>query len=156
MAGLNRVQLIGNLVANAVTRLTQTGTPVTSFRIACNERFYSNDKQQERVEFVSLVMWGKRGQALCKYLLKGQQVFVQGRLQSRSYTGQDGVTRYVTEVVVGPSDADFQLLGRPGGQQSPPPSSPSVKGKEEKDEFAASTSSSFGEGGEGEDEEVPF
>jgi len=119
---------MGNLVADAEVRYTQTGQPVTSCRIACNERFFSNNTQQERTEFFNLVMWGRRGPGLVKAgaLGKGQALYVQGRLQNRSFTGQDGNTRYVTEVVVGPTDADFQLLGRRGTQSqgAPPPDAP--------------------------------
>jgi len=122
MAGLNTIQLMGNLVANADTRYTQTGQPVTSMRIACNERYYSNGETKERTEFVSLVLWGKRGEALnrAEALQKGQSLFIQGRLQTRSWKAQDGTNRYTTEVVVGNRDQDLQLVARRGSQVNPP------------------------------------
>lgn len=123
MAGLNKWTGMGNLVANAETRYTQSGQPVTSARIACNERYYSNGQNKERTEFVNLVMWGKRGEALNnkECLQKGQSLFVSGRLQTRSWEAQDGSKRYTTEIVVGNRDEDFQLLARRGSQVSAQP-----------------------------------
>ena len=126
MAGLNKVTLMGNLVANSETRYTQTGQAVTSMRIACNERYYSNGETKERTEFINLVLWGKRGEALNKAeaLQKGQSLYVEGRLQTRSWKAQDGSNRYTTEVVVGNRDQDLQLLARRGSQVAAPPTAP--------------------------------
>lgn len=128
MAGKNRWDGAGNLVANAEIRYTQSNQPVTSFRLACNERFYSNGEQRERTEYVNCVLWGKRGPAMVAagLLNKGQGLLVEGRLQSRSYphktaTMPDGtpVKMYVTEVVIGNTDGALQLIGRGGSQTQP-------------------------------------
>jgi single-strand DNA-binding protein len=113
---------MGNLVSDAETRYTQSAQPVTSFRIACNERYFSGGEQRERVEYVNCVIWGKRGEALSKAecLSKGQGLFVEGRLQTRSYE-VEGVKKFVTEVVIGTKDSDLQLLGRRGSQMKSSP-----------------------------------
>jgi single-strand DNA-binding protein len=120
MAGLNEVKLMGNLAANAEFRNTQSGQPVTSFRIICNERYYSQKegKTKERAEGVNCVLWGKRGKGLydAECLQQGQSLYVSGRLQTRSYKAQDGTIRYVTEVVVGNLNECIQLLSRRGSQ----------------------------------------
>lgn len=134
MAGLNSVRLIGNLVANAEVRYTQTNQPVTSCRLACTETYFSRGEKKERTEFVNAVIWGKRGQALVKAncLNKGQSLYVEGHLQTRSWDDQKGNKRYTTEVVVGLSDQALQLLGRRREAQNtpqddaPPPSDADV------------------------------
>ena len=142
MAGLNKVQLMGNLTKHAEVRHTQAGQPVTSLRIACNERYYAAGENRERVEYVNCVIWGKRGEAMVgkELLLKGQGLFIQGRLQTRQYKDQTGADRWTTEVVVGVKDEDLQLIGggARGSQTSaappdaPPPSEADAPG----DDFA--------------------
>lgn len=143
MAGLNKWTGLGNLVANAETRYTQSGQAVTSMRIACNETYFSNNEKKERTEFVNLVLWGKRGPAMAKAncLNKGQQLFVRGRLQTRSYEAQDGSgKRWVTEIVVGNSSEDLQLLGArrnapEAPEDTPPPPSDSDVPQDSGDDF---------------------
>jgi single-strand DNA-binding protein len=122
MAGRNHVTLMGNLVADAETRVTQTGRLVTSFRVAANERLFLNGDVKESVFFGNCVIWGKRGEALVKKecLLKGQPVYLEGRLNNRSWTDGEGVTRYATEIIVGSGGSEFQLLSRGPGRQSSP------------------------------------
>lgn len=97
--GLNRVTLVGNLAADAELKFTQGGQAVAKMRVAVNESFAGKDGQrQERVEWVTCVMWGKRAEALNKYLTKGKQVCIEGRLQTRSWEDKDGNKRYATEV----------------------------------------------------------
>jgi len=127
MAGLNRQELMGNLVADAELRYTQTGKAVTSFRIGVNETYFSNGEKKERASFHNIVLWGKRGEGLTKAeaLKKGQSIYVVGRTQHRAWENQEGVTKYMTEVVVGNNSEDLQLLARRGSQvpANPPPHS---------------------------------
>lgn len=109
--GLNKVQLIGNLAADAELRTTQTGANVCKFRLACNESWVKDGEKQDKTEWVSCVLWGKRGQALAQYLAKGKTIYVEGRLQTSSYE-KDGVKHYRTEVNV----SEVILLGG-GGQR---------------------------------------
>jgi single-strand DNA-binding protein len=116
MAGLNRVMIIGNLGRDPELKYSQAGTAVCSLNLATSEKWKDKEgNQQEKTEWVRAVSFGKQAEVLEKYLSKGSQVHIEGRLQTRSYE-KDGQTHYVTEVVV----KDFVFLG--GGQkQSPGP-----------------------------------
>ena len=124
--GLNRVTLIGNLGQEPELRVTQGGQAILNLRIATTESFVNRDRErQERTEWHTVVMWGKRGEALSKFLSKGSRICVEGRLQTRSWEAQDGGRRYTTEVVA----TNILLLGtRAGGgggardEGAPPPS----------------------------------
>lgn len=123
--GLNRVTLIGNLGQEPELRYTQGGQAVLNLRIATTESFVNRDRErQERTEWHTVVMWGKRGEALAKFLSKGSRICVEGRLQTRSWEAKDGGKRYTTEVVA----TNILLLGgRSGGggsyDEGPPPPS---------------------------------
>lgn len=115
MNGLNKVNLIGNVCADGELRFTQSGTPVLNFRVAVNTRYKSEDEWKERAEFVNLVLWGKRGEALSKILTKGTPVFIDGELRSSSWEDkEDGKKRYKTEVNVN----DVILLGGKRGSDN--------------------------------------
>lgn len=99
---MNSVQLMGNLAKDVELRYTQTGKPVATFTVAATNVYKDpNGDAKEFTAFVNCVAWGKNGEYMSQFM-KGQKVFVQGRLQTRSYEAQDGTKRYVTEVV-----ADF-------------------------------------------------
>ena|SRR3990167_10786468 len=105
---MNSVALIGNLGADAEVRYTGDGTPVANFRMATNE-FFKNSagENQKRTQWHRVVLWGKSAETLGQYLVKGKQVAIQGRLQTRVYDDKDGNKRYVTEVVA----RQVELLG---------------------------------------------
>lgn len=97
--GLNRVTLLGNLGADPELRVTAGGQAVLKLRLATTETYLDrNNTRQERTEWHSVTLWGKRGEALAKFLTKGERLFVEGRLQTSSYE-KDGEKRYRTEVV---------------------------------------------------------
>jgi single-strand DNA-binding protein len=111
MAGINKVILVGNLGADPETRYTQSGSPVTNLRIATSERWTSRDGQpQERTEWHRVVTFGRLAEHCRDYLSKGRQVYVEGRIQTRSWDDRDGNKRYTTEVVA----QTVQFLGRGG------------------------------------------
>ena len=112
MASLNKVFLIGNLTRDPELRYLPSGTAVATFTVAVNRTYtlQSGEKKQE-VTFMPIVVWGKRGETCGEYLNKGSSVFVEGRLQSRSWQGQDGTKRNTVEVVAD----NVQFLGRPRG-----------------------------------------
>ena len=100
MAGLNKVMLIGNLGADPEMRYTADGNAMTSFRVAASRNYTTPDgERREETEWFSVVAWRKLAEQCSQYLQKGRQAYVEGRLQTRSWEGQDGQTRYKTEVI---------------------------------------------------------
>lgn len=100
MDGLNKVMVIGNLGTDPELRYTPSGSAVTNFRIACN-RSYRNttgDRVQQ-TEWFTVVCWMSLAEFVGQYLRKGRKVYVEGRLQNRQWTGDDGQVRHVTEIV---------------------------------------------------------
>ena len=99
-SSLNKVMLIGNLGADPEMRFTPSGTPVTTFRIAVN-RVYNppEGERKEETEWFSIVTWNRLAETCNQYLTKGQKVYVEGRLRTRSWDGQDGQKHYRTEVI---------------------------------------------------------
>lgn len=95
MASLNRVEIIGNVGSEAEMRFTPSGKPVTSFSVAVNSKFGGT----ETTEWFNVISWGKLAETCNQYIQKGQQVYVEGRLQTRKWEGQDGATHNKTEVV---------------------------------------------------------
>ena len=100
MSGLNKCQFIGNLGADPEMRFTASGCPVTAFNLACS-RIFSNaeGRRQEETEWVSVTTWNKQAEICNQYLTKGAQVYVEGRLHTRSWDGQDGQKHHRTEVI---------------------------------------------------------
>src|SRR6185295_7513166 len=97
--GLNKVLLLGNLGADPELKVTQGGQAILKLRLATTESYLDrNNTRQERTEWHSVTLWGKRGEALAKFLQKGERIFVEGRIQTSSYE-KDGEKRYRTEVV---------------------------------------------------------
>ena len=112
MASLNKVMIIGNLGRDPEMRYTANGQALATFSVACNRRYTTNEgEQREEVEWVRVVCWRRLAEIAGQYLQRGSQVYVEGRLQTRSWEDQEGQTRYMTEVVAD----NFQMLGRRGG-----------------------------------------
>lgn len=96
---LNRAQLIGNLTRDPEMRQTSTGKTVCSFSVATNSVWKdSSGQKQEKAEFHNIVAWGKLAEICGQYMTKGKKVYVEGRIQTRDWTGEDGVKRYRTEI----------------------------------------------------------
>jgi len=95
MQGLNRVELIGNLGRDPELRHTSGGNPVVNLRLAVNTGFGEN----QRVDWFTVIAWNKLAEICNQYLSKGARIFVEGRLQIRQWEGDDGQTRYATEIV---------------------------------------------------------
>jgi len=109
MAGVNKVILIGNLGADPEVRYTPNGTPVATFTLATNERWVTrNNEEGKRTEWHRVVAWGKLAERCKEFLVKGKQVYIEGRIQTRSWEDQEGQKRYRTEVVA----SNMLLLGR--------------------------------------------
>jgi single-strand DNA-binding protein len=98
---LNKAQLIGNLTRDVELRYTPSGTPVATIGLATNRSWTdSTGQKQEETEFHRLVAWNKLAELCNQLLFKGRKVFVEGRLQTRKWTGQDGQERQTTEIVI--------------------------------------------------------
>lgn len=98
---MNSVQLMGNLARDPEVRYTQSGKAVATFNVAATNTFTSSDGEaKEQTAFINCVAWGKLGEAVGNYR-KGNRLFVEGRIQTRSYETQDGQKKYVTEVIAG-------------------------------------------------------
>jgi len=109
---LNKVMLIGNLTRDPELRYIPSGQAVTTFTIAVNRAFNSKSgEKKEEVAFIRIVAWARLAEICNEYLKKGRPVFVEGRIQTRSWDGSDGNKRYSTEVVAD----NVQFLGsKPG------------------------------------------
>jgi single-strand DNA-binding protein len=122
--GLNKVMLIGHLGGDPEMKYTPGGQAVATFSVATNEVYKDKEgNQQERTEWHRIVAWTRLAEVAAEYLKKGQQVYVEGRLQTRSWNDKDGNKRYTTEIVAN----TFQFLGRKGeggggAPDIPPPS----------------------------------
>lgn len=111
--GINKVILVGNLGADPEVRYSPSGAAVTNIRIATTDvwRDKQSGEQQERTEWHRIVFFGRLAEIAGEYLKKGQQVYVEGRLQTRKWQDRDGNDRWTTEIVAN----EMQMLGgRPG------------------------------------------
>jgi len=100
MMNLNKAMIIGNLTKDPEVRTTPQGQSVASFSVATNQTWTdANGQKQERAEFHNIVAWRKLAEIAGQYLKKGARVYVEGRIQTRSWDGQDGNKRYMTEIV---------------------------------------------------------
>jgi len=113
---VNKVILIGNLGRDAETKFTPGGTSVTKFSVGTNRRWkdQQSGEWKEEANWTDIVLW--KAENLANYLLKGKQVYVEGRLQTRSYDDKDGRKVYRTEVV---AEEVILLGGRGGGGDAP-------------------------------------
>ena len=99
MSNVNRVELVGNLGCDVECRYLSSGTAVSTFRLATNERWTNKDgEKQQRTEWHRIVAWGRLAEVCAKYLSKGRRVRIEGSLRTRSWTDGEGVERYVTEI----------------------------------------------------------
>jgi single-strand DNA-binding protein len=107
--GVNKAILVGRLGGDAETRYTQGGTPVSRFSLAMNRQWRDSERQvHEETDWIYVVLW--KNENLAAYLTKGAKLYVEGRIQTRSYDDSEGVKRYATEVVA----ENIVLLGGNG------------------------------------------
>ena len=117
---VNRVMLVGRLGKDPEMRYTSSGMPATNFSMATDERWKDrNGERQRRTEWHNIVVWRNLAEICGKYLHKGKQVYIEGRIQTRSYDDRDGNKKYITEIVAD----QMQMLGSKGdggsrGQQN--------------------------------------
>ncbi len=148
MASLNKALLIGNLTRDPELRYVPSGSAVASFTLAMNRVYkLQTGEKKEETSFVRIVVWGRLAEVCGEYLKKGSPVFVEGRLQSRSWDGPDGQKRSTLEVIA----TNIQFLKGGSGAGAKEPAEMSA-GKEDIGEIQLDDIS----GGSKGDEEVPF
>ena len=111
---MNKAILVGNLTKAPELRTTPNGVSTTSFTVAVNRRYKSQDGQQQ-TDFINCVAWRGTAEFIAKYFTKGSRIGVVGTIQTRSYNDQNGNRRYVTEVVV--DEAEFVTSKAQGAQK---------------------------------------
>lgn len=161
--GLNKVMLLGNLGADPELKVTAGGQAILKLRLATTETYLDkSNTRQERTEWHSVTMWGKRGEALSKFLTKGERIFVEGSLRTSSYE-KDGEKRYRTEIVAN----NIILGGRGKGgdasegggyERRPPQREPSSRGPAapREQQSAPPPAEDFGDYAGGADDDIPF
>lgn len=116
--GVNKVILLGNVGGDPELRYTTSGAGVANFSIATNESWTDKNsgERQERTEWHRIVAWGRLAEICNQYLRKGSKVYIEGRLQTRSWEGQDGQRRYTTEI----NASEMQMLDSRDESAGPP------------------------------------
>ena len=157
--GINKVILVGNLGADPETRYMPSGGAVTNIRIATSDSWKDKQsgEQQERTEWHRVVFFNRLAEIAAEYLRKGSQVYVEGRIQTRKWQGQDGADRYTTEIVAN----EMQMLGSRGSggggfQSGGGGSSTSSSGSSGQSESSPAAAVGSGGGMEDFDDDIPF
>ncbi|MCK5505049.1 MAG: single-stranded DNA-binding protein [Thermodesulfovibrionia bacterium] len=149
MAGVNKVILVGNLGRDPEVRYTKNGQAVASFSLATTERWTGKDgNKEEKTEWHRIVAWGKLGEICGEYLVKGKQVYIEGRLQTRDWDDKDGNKKSTTEIVAN----NMVMLSQAGGAQQ-------SYGGDQQAASAGGQAASSGGGSETddfEDDDIPF
>ena len=151
---MNKVFLIGRLTRDPELRYTGSNLPVCSFTVAVNRNF-TNQSGEREADFINVVVWRKQAENIKNYLKQGSQIAIDGRIQTRSYDGEDGKKRYITEVIAD----NVQFLDSKGSrvettdfqQEITPSSFSDVSSQPKSDPFA-----DFGSSIEINDDELPF
>ena len=127
---LNKAQLIGNLTRDPELRYTPQGTAVCTFGLATNRQWKTDTgEKREEADFHRLVAWNKLAELCAQLLTKGRKVYIEGRLQTRNWTAQDGTQRQTTEIVVNDMILldSRRSLAEGGVEMTPPPATEEVK-----------------------------
>ena len=111
--GVNKVIIVGNLGQDPETRYMPSGAAVTNFTVATNESWKDKQtgEQKDRTEWHRVAMFNRLAEIAAEYLRKGSQVYIEGKLRTRKWQGQDGNDRYTTEIIAD----EMQMLGGRGG-----------------------------------------
>lgn len=121
--GVNKVILLGNLGKDPEVRVFESGTKKASFSMATAESFTDkNGEKKERTEWHNVIFWGKIAEVIEKYLKKGSQVYIEGRIAQRSYDDKDGVKRYITEI----EGVSLVILNSKQAEEKPAAAQPST------------------------------
>lgn len=152
MAGVNKVILVGNLGKDPEVRHLESGAVVANFPIATTETYKDKSgNRQEQTEWHNIVLWRGLAEIAEKYLRKGNQVYIEGKLRSRSWEDKDGNTRYITEVV---GDNMTMLGSKPNSSDSSSSSSPAPSNNDNSPSEKAANTPDLSS--EEEDDDLPF
>jgi single-strand DNA-binding protein len=136
---VNKVILVGNVGKDPETRYLEGGSAVSKFSMATSEVYRNKDGEKiTTTEWHNIVLWRGLAEVAEKYVKKGSQIFIEGRIKTRSYTDKDGNTRYITEIV----GDNMQLLGKRSDDSSSNNSSYSGSQAEKESNYSKSDSSS--------------
>ncbi len=121
MAGVNKVILVGHLGGDPEMKYGSSGNPFTTFTMATSDSWVKDGQREERTEWHRIIAFGKLAEICAKWLHKGKQIYLEGRIQTRSWE-QDGVKRWTTEIIagnmqmLGSKESNYQAGGSGGGQ----------------------------------------
>ncbi|MBD3299851.1 MAG: single-stranded DNA-binding protein [Candidatus Moranbacteria bacterium] len=116
---VNKVILVGRLTKDPEARTTPSGKPVTSITVATSSIWKDESgNKQEKTEFHDIVLWGKLAEISAQYLIKGQEVYIEGKLETRNWEGKDGIKRYKTEIILSGLEGKMQMGSKPQGAQN--------------------------------------
>ncbi|MDT8284669.1 MAG: single-stranded DNA-binding protein [Thermovirgaceae bacterium] len=158
--GFNKAMLMGNLARDPEVRYTTSKQAVAKFTVAVNRQWKNKDGElKDQVDFIPVVVWGQQGENCERYLRKGSPVFVEGRIQVRSYEATTGERRWVTEIIA--QDVTFlgtrkESDGFSSSEADQAPRGGSLREKGFGDEFVMDISEVDGAKDEGEDADIPF
>lgn len=151
--GVNKVILLGHLGADPDMRYTPSGQGVCELRVATSESWNDkNGQRQERTEWHRVVVWGKRAEVCSKYLSKGRQVYIEGRIQTRTYDDKEGQKKYITEVIA----SDVQFIGGGKGEGGGRRGGAGDDGPPMGDDAGYGGGGSGAHSGPGPDDDIPF
>ena len=115
MSGVNKAIIVGNLGRDPEIRSTQSGSQVANFTVATSRKYKADGGYREETEWHKVVAFGKLAEICAKYLHKGKQVYIEGRIQTRSWEDKSGQKKYMTEIVA----SEMQMLGGRGDVPQP-------------------------------------
>jgi single-strand DNA-binding protein len=149
---VNKVILVGNLGKDPELRYTPSGAAVATFSLATSERYKDKSgEQQEKTEWHNIVAWRQLAEICGKYLHKGKQVYIEGRIQTRSYDDRDGNKKYITEIVAD----QMQMLGRVG-EENGGYSRPAGESRPSRPAAQSQTREEYAEPPFNPDDDIPF
>jgi single-strand DNA-binding protein len=152
--GLNRVFLLGNLGADPELRVTGSGQSVLNMRLATSYSYLDRNRtRQERTEWHTVVIWGKRAEALGKFLTKGTRLMIEGSLRTSSYEDREGIKRYKTEIVASNVILSGRSGGGGGGNHGDSAAAPADDGGSGGGGYS---DADYGGSGGGDDDSIPF
>ncbi len=152
--GINKAILIGNLGKDPETRVSPNGSTITNVTVATNESWKDRQsgEMQERTEWHRVVFFNRLAEIAAEYLRKGSTVYIEGRIQTRKWQGQDGQDRYTTEIVA----SEMQMLGSRGGAGTGTPYDSTERSSAPSPSQPAPAASAPPSGGMVIDDDIPF
>ena len=124
---VNKAILIGRLGKDPKMAHSQDGKAKCTFSLATSESWKKDGEKQEKTTWHNIVAWGKPAEIIKEYMSKGREIYIEGRIDNRSYDDKEGVKKYISEVIV----QNFQFIGSKGDKQEDTPEQPKTEGDED-------------------------